>query len=353
MNPPLSILLRALPLLATLLTWGCASYSDLPPGTVKAVTATPILEREPISVPAFFDEGPPPADYQVGPGDILYVNVFGQDELGSPNQRVTASGKVQGSRIDGAGNLHLPLVGTVPVAGRSVSEVGQELKKAFSGYLNDPWVVVEVADHRSQPLHLLGQFNLPGTRYMDRPLTLLEGLALGNGLTDMASLRSARLIRDQKTIPVDLQQLLQEGVSAQNVWLRPGDTIFVPDSRNQNVFVFGSVKKPGSVPMPNGQLTLAQALSSAGIEEARDNEKHIRIIRSLSATRGELLVVDLGRILRGEALPFPLMEGDIVYVPRGALGNWNQAISELLPTLQAVSAILQPFVQIKFLTDED
>jgi polysaccharide export outer membrane protein len=63
-------------------------------------------------------------------------------------------------------------------------------------------------------------------------------------------------------------------------------------------------------------------------------------------------VLDLERVLRGEVMPYPLMEGDIVYVPRSAVGNWNQALREMLPSLQTVSAILQPFVQVKFLKDD-
>ena len=115
------------------------------------------------------------------------------------------------------------------------------------------------------------------------------------------------------------------------------------------VFVFGAVKKPGAITMPNGILTLAQALSSAGVEESRDDDSRIRIIRSHSPTSGELLVVDVGRVLRGETLPFPLQQGDIIYVPRGVIGSWNQALAEILPTLQTVSAILEPFVQIEYL----
>ncbi len=63
-------------------------------------------------------------------------------------------------------------------------------------------------------------------------------------------------------------------------------------------------------------------------------------------------MVDLSRSLRGEALPFNLEEGDIIYVPRSGIGNWNQALSEMLPSLQAISAVLQPFVQIKFLRED-
>jgi len=244
------------------------------------------------------------------------------------------------------------MVGAVQVAGLTMSEVQQELEERFSRYLNDPWVVAEIAIHGSRPVYLLGQFRQPGTHYLERPTSLLQGLSLGGGLSDIANLRSARLIRDGETYPVDLRALVENGEMRQNVWLRSGDTIFVPDDKNQNVFVFGAVKRPGPVAMPNGQLYLGQALASAELNEIRGNIRHVRIIRSLSATKGQLLVVDLDQVLHGEMLPFSLREGDIIYVPRSGVGNWNEALNELVPSLQAFSAVLQPFVQIKFLRED-
>ncbi len=338
-----------LTVLCVLVLAGCASYTDLPPGMVKKVESlSPVVERKVVTVSVPEVSEVPEREYRVGFGDILFINVSGRPELGSP---VVAGGSkaVEGSRVDGAGNLHLPMVGAVQVAGLTMAEVQKKLEERFSRYLNDPWVVAEIVVYGSRPVYLLGQFRQPGTHYLDRPTNLLQGLSLGGGLTDIANLRSARLIRDGETWPVDLRQLVERGEMDQNVWLHPGDTIFVPDDRNLNVFVFGAVDKPGSVPMPNGNLTLMQALANAGMDGAGDNENYIRIIRSLSATRGELLVVDMQQILHGNALPFPLMEGDIVYVPRNAIGNWNQAIEEILPSLQAISAILQPFVQIEVL----
>lgn len=340
-------------MLMALLVAGCSTYTDLEPGSVIAISGpdAAVIERQAVEVTAGPTVDAPAVDYILGPGDVLFINVAGRPDLGSPGSQ--ASSKVSGSRIDGAGNIHLPLVGSVPASGLTVARLQQRLQKEYTRFLRDPWLVIEIVEFKSQPLYLLGQFRNAGTHYMDRPLTLLQGLALGNGLLDSANLRSARLIRNGRPAAVDLYRLLQEGTPEQNVWLRPGDTIFIPDDRNQNVFVFGAVAKPGPVAMPNGRLNLPQALASAGIGETRGQTEHIRIIRSLSPTRGELLVVDLGRIMRGDALPFPLLEGDIIYVPRSVVGNWNQAISEILPTLQAVSAILQPFVQIKFLTDDD
>jgi polysaccharide export outer membrane protein len=342
-------LFRALVPATLLLLAGCASYSNLPAGTRLEVTgASPVVAREAVSVPSLEAQEIPSPEYRLGPGDILYVNVNGRPEMGSPV--MSSSGTILGSRIDGAGNLHLPLVGSVAAAGLTVGKLQTKLQELYRRYLTEPWVVVEVADFRSQPVYLLGQFRTGGTYYLDRPMTLLQGLALGGGLTDAANLKSARLVRDGRTQPLDIRELIEQGGVRQNVWLQPGDTIFVPDDRNQNVFVFGAVSKPGPVPMPNGSLNLPQALAAAGAGEISGQTDQVRIIRSLSATRGELMVVDMTRIMEGDALPFPLVEGDIVYLPRSAVGNWNQAIGEILPSLQAVSALLQPFVQIHLLT---
>ncbi|MDT8421855.1 MAG: polysaccharide biosynthesis/export family protein [Desulfuromonadales bacterium] len=333
-----------------LLLTGCASYTDLPAGTVKQISGSAVLEQQDVYVPPQLEAHLPSADYRIGSGDVLFININGRSEVGSPGA-ASGNNAVQGSRVDGTGNIHLPMIGAVPVAGLTVSEVQTLLRERFSAYFNEPWVIVEIAEYKSQPLYLIGQFRTAGTYYMERPLNLLQGLALGGGLLDTANLRSARLIRDGQILPVDIFRLLRQGATEQNHWLKSGDTLYVPDDKNQNVFVFGAVKKPGPVAMPNGSLSLAQALSAAGIDGASDNEKNLRIIRSHSVTRGELIVLDLERVIRGEVMPYPLMEGDIVYVPRSAIGNWNQALSEMLPSLQTVSAVLQPFVQIQYLKD--
>lgn len=327
---------------------GCAAYRDLPGGTFHEIgSAVVATEKVSVSVPA--PDAAPGKEYLVGPGDVLLVNVSGRPEftVTSPN----TNGKVQGSRVDGAGALHLPLVGTVPVAGLTLTQVEQKLAGLLKKYLQDPWVVVEIAEYKSNPLYLLGQFRASGTYYMDRPLTLMQGLALGNGFDSSANLKGARLTRDGKIVPVDLYDLLQHGDTRQNVWLKGGDTLYIPDNKDRQVFIFGAVKKPGAVPMPPGGLNLAQAVASAELRDIGFDFRYVRIIRSLSTTRGELIVVDYDRVLRGDALPIQLSEGDVIYVPKSGFGNWNDAIAEMLPSLQMVSAVLQPFVSIKFLSD--
>ncbi len=327
---------------------GCATYADLPHGTVKE-TGSAVSERESVVLAPETTDAPPSLDYVIGVGDVLLVTVAGKPEFTATLP--TGTSKVQGSRVDGAGNIHLPFLGAVKVAGLTIFQTREKLQGLLLKYVREPWVVVEVAEYHSQPLYLLGQFKNAGTYYLDRPLTLVQGLSLGNGFDPTANLRGARVSRDNRIMRVDLADLLMNGDSRQNIWLRAGDTIYVPDNRNQQVFVFGAVKKPGAIPFPTAGLNIAQAIATADFRDAGYDIRHVRVIRSLSATRGELLVVDFDKILRGEAVPLPLQDGDIVFVPRNTFGSWNDVIAEILPSLQTVSAILQPFVSIKFLRD--
>jgi len=335
-------------IVACLAVSGCAPYADLKPGTRREILS-PLVSREEVAVTAPLPSEPaPPAEYHVGVGDVLLLNVSGRPEFTVVSP--TTAGKVQGSRVDGAGNLHVPMLGSVPVAGLTLAQVEAKLAKLLEKYLKEPWVVAEVAEYKSLPLYLLGQFRASGTYYMDRPLTLLQGVALGSGFDASANLKGARLTRDGKVLPVDFYSLLTNGDARQNIWLKAGDSIYIPDSRNQLVFIFGAVKKPGSVAIPPGGMNLAQAIASAELRDAGYDFHHVRIIRSLSATKGELLVVDYDLVLKGEALPMQLIDGDIVYVPKSGFGTWNDVITDILPSLQTVSAVLQPFVSIKFLS---
>jgi polysaccharide export outer membrane protein len=387
-KPILSTFLFTL-FIAFLMLTGCARYRDISPGTVQKIpvgestipggikarpayvwyqgrfqestapvgikASSAIVTEETVTILPLNEPAPLP-EYTIDPEDVLFINVSGKPEFSSLTNTTSYSelGKIQvpsGSRVDGNGKIHLPYLGEIQVGGLTISQAQKRIVEAAKKYLNDPWVVVEVGEYKSHPLYLLGQFRNSGTFYMDRPLNLLQGIALGNGYDSTADLSSARLIRDKKTAPVDINDLLNKGDQRHNVWLKPGDTIYIPDSKNRLVFVFGAVKKGGPVAMPPGGLTLPQAIATAELRDTGHDFRYIRIIRSLSTTRGELMVIDFDKILRGEAMPLILQQGDIVFVPKSGLGNWNDAINEILPSLQAFSALLQPFVSIKYLSD--
>ncbi len=369
-------LLVPLLIIALFLSAGC-DRNRLADGTVKDITAAgagvplkkpgetkthysngknAVVKVESMTVSTLKEEGLPPMDYVVGPNDTIMVTVSGHPEFSPGIFSITGSnvgtitGSQRGCRVDGSGQIQIPTLGLVRVAGLTLPQIRNHIQGLLMQYLHEPSVVVEVTEYKSQSIYLLGQFRMAGVYYMDRPFNVLQGLALGGGY-DVASAnpKAARIIRDKKVLPVDVYELLMRADQSQNIWLKPGDTIFMPDNKNQMVFVFGAGKTGMAIPLPSTGLNLLQAIAMAGFQEIGYHARRVFLIRSLSTTRGQLMVVDVDMILRGDALPVELCEGDVVYIPKSAMTSWNEAVSELLPSLQAVGAIISPFVQLKYL----
>jgi polysaccharide export outer membrane protein len=306
----------------------------------------PVIEVENVTIPTL-QEPPPSPDYVVGPNDVIIVTVSGAPEYSSVSNTGQQHGN--GSRVDGNGYIQMPTLGLVKVDGMTLSQIRDHIQNLLKQYIREPSVMVEITEYKSYPLYILGQFKNTGVFYMDRPFNVLQGLALGGGYDAIANPRSARIIRDKRVLPVDVYELLMNADQTQNVWLKPGDTFFMPDNKNQNVFVFG-VGKPGmTISLPPSGLNLLQAIATAGLEKVGYHSRSVYLIRSLSPTRGQLMVVDVEAIIQGDALPLQLCEGDVIYIPKSGLTSWNEAVNEMLPTLQAFGAILSPFVQIKYL----
>ncbi|MHB8210551.1 MAG: polysaccharide biosynthesis/export family protein [Acidithiobacillus sp.] len=290
--------------------------------------------------------------YHLGAGDVVSVSVYMHPDLSVPQPGVAASGVV-GTLVSNDGNIQLPLIGVVHVAGMTTVQLKALLTRLYARYVVDPKVYVQLQLAHSIRYYLLGEFTKPGLVYSDRPLNVLEAMALGGSVNlAQANLRGAYVVQEGRKLPVNFHQLIMAGDLQQNIPLQTGDTVVIPSVSTMRAYVFGAVVKPGAVPFVNGRLSLLQALSDAGMNVsnltiARLSE--IRIIRSEGAT-GQFYVVNARRILEGKAAPFFLKSGDIVFVPQTDISSWNQALQLLLPSLQTVNTLLNPFVSIKYLT---
>jgi polysaccharide export outer membrane protein len=197
----------------------------------------------------------------------------------------------------------------------------------------------------SKPVYLLGEFNSPGVSYMDRPTNLLAAVAMGKGTTPKAYMPGARIIRGDTILPVDIKSVLKDGRLEQNIWLKGGDTIFIPNSDELKCYVVGAVQAPGAFPCAEGQQTLARLLATAGGPTgAKASLGNVRIIRTLSPVEGQVLSVDASRLLSGEEPDIELRPDDIVFVPQTALSRWNDVVQQILPTLSLIGAPIQPFM---------
>ncbi len=281
----------------------------------------------------------PTVGYRVGPGDNLRFNIFGETGMSD----LTA-------RVDDAGYVQLPMVELVRVGGKTTRAVQAELKEAYAPHFINPWVTVELIEAESAPLYFLGEFREPGVRYMKGATNVLEAVALAGGLGNEAYLPGARLLRDDRICTVDLNALLRNGAFEQNVWMKPRDVLFAPLKEDMSVYALGAVARPQAIAFGSDGRSLLQVLSIAGGPVAGQAQlSEIRIVRTVSPTQGELIVVDATRMLSGRGLDFPLEPGDVVFVPRTALGDWNIAIGEILPSLQVIGGVLTPITLIQSL----
>jgi polysaccharide export outer membrane protein len=293
------------------------------------------------------------AAYILGPDDLITVSVYLHPELSAPPVNGTSgySGG-SGALITSDGTVQLPLIGSVHLGGLTLAQAQQLLTTDYEQYITDPKVSIELAEAQSLRYYLLGAFTTPGIKFPTHPLTLLEAFALG-GSVDIAGadLYQAYVAQGNTKLPIDLYALLVQGDMSQNIPLASGDIIVVPTDANENAFVFGAVTKPGAVPFNEGSLSLLQALSESGLDlpSLTDAElSNVHIIRA-GGRSAEFIVVNATMIMNGQAESFDLRPGDIVFVPPTPVATWNQVLTELLPSLQTVSAVLNPFVSIKYL----
>ncbi len=289
--------------------------------------------------------------YHLGPNDVIAVSVYLHPELSVPLQGV--SGTINGALITGDGNVQLPLIGNVEVGGKTLAQAQRIITADYSTYIDDPKVAVELVQAQSLRYYLLGVFTDPGVKYPVHPLTLLDALALG-GSVDLgkADLYQAYVAQGRLKLPVDLHALLVDGDLTQNVTLAPGDAIVIPSAANENVYIMGAVGKPGAVAFDNGSLSLLQALGESGFDLTSYTQaqlSNIHIIRS-HGDSAQYIVVDAQAILDGKAALFALQPGDVVFVPPTGIATWNQILNMALPSLQTISSVLNPFVQITYLS---
>lgn len=153
------------------LAWGCASAPPKVEGTREWDPTVEDAEPEP---------------WVLGPSDLLLVTVFGHPEHSSPPQ---------GLRLDPEGNLDLPLLGPVALAGLELDEARDLLTEELSAYLKDPRVSITVQEAAGMRIYLLGHLNRPGSYPLDRPLTAMQALSLGGGFATGADHESIALLR--------------------------------------------------------------------------------------------------------------------------------------------------------------
>lgn len=279
-------------------------------------------------------------EYRVGPGDILSVTVFGHPDLTTP-AGVQRSAAESGFAVQADGSFFYPFIGTVMANNRRVADIREEIADRLAEFIPDPQVELRVAAFNSQSVLISGEVETPNSQNLTAvPLTLLGAINAAGGLTDQADAARVSLRRGDRITHIDLNGFLERGYRQNNPVLRNGDIVNVPKRRISEAFLLGEIADPDTIDLSQEQVTLTQALTrQGGLREVRADARGIFVFRDLS---GQMTVYQLDTssptgLLLGTK--FVLEPEDVVYVTRSPLQRWNDTISRILPTVQAVSAV--------------
>jgi polysaccharide export outer membrane protein len=256
----------------------------------------------------------PMETYTLGAGDKVQVNVFNVPEL---------SGDV---RVGADGQMNLTWLGMVPVDRLTLAEVKQLLIDQYRPFLKrPPLITLSLLEMRPVRVVVAGEVNRPGTYEPTaqnvalpatfasagaqspnrNPLqwpTLTEALQSAGGITPQANVRQVvvrRPLRDRRlmTTQVDLWSLIQAGNASQDITLRDGDMIVVPQAetidpamayrlgkasfspRSVRVQVVGEVERPGSVEVPTNSSLNQAVLAAGGFAKDRAAQSAVEFIR--------------------------------------------------------------------------
>jgi protein involved in polysaccharide export with SLBB domain len=238
-----------------------------------------------------------PSDYIIGPGDELQIKIWGQ---------VQASLRVF---VDRSGQIYIPQVGQVSVAGVHYGDLEQHLKTEISKIFKNFNVTANIGRLRSIQVIVVGDARYPGTYTISSLSTLVNAIFASGGPTPQGSLRHIQVRRDGATITdFDFYDLLIKGDKSKDVRLQPGDIIYIPHV-GPLVAVAGSVNSPAIYEMTD-HSTLNDLIEIAGnLSPVADTNK-ITIDRFVEHTARKTLEFPFDEQARAQ----PLKDGDIVRV---------------------------------------
>ncbi len=296
--------------------------------------------------------------YRIGPDDLLDVRI---PDLLPANPRIDArAGSAlseappfqQGLRVNAAGEVAIPLLGPIHATGRTPTELEAAIASALRarGLLVAPQVTVQVIEHRSAVVAVVGSVEKPGLYPLTRPGATLSELvwAAGGPSKDAGRVVEFSPVaakgQESRPIRIDLDLLLGDNPMAttglSDPPVHPGDVVRVPAAGS--VLVEGWVDKPGSYPVTRG-LTLSGAVAAAGGQLYPADRTCVRVQRTLGPGVQHQLVVDLNAVADGSAPDLPITDGDVVRLEPSTVRLIPYGLWELARTMVHVGGSVPLF----------
>ena len=278
--------------------------------------------------------------YRLSAGDVLSVQLWAYPEITAP---VTDSGnaKALGYTLDSNGNIYLPLVGQIHVAGKTLAETNRILRSQFSRYLKHPDAVVRVLSYEGRRYFVNGQVLRSGQYTLnDQPVSLYTALSMAGGVNpEKGDNSNIQLVRGGQTYDLNSLDLEKMGYSLHHLLIQANDTIYVNAKQNQKVYVMGESNKSQGLEMRDQGMTLSDVLGeSEGVNPYSASAARIYVMRTDLKTKTSsiyhLNLSSLGNLAL--ANQFNMRKNDIVYIDATGLTRWQRVVNQIIPFSSAL-----------------
>lgn len=236
-----------------------------------------------------------PADYRLGPGDAVYIDVWGTSQ-----KNIAATVSPEGDiDIEGYGPIH--------VSGLTVAQANSRLRSTLGQRYAGSQLKLSVGQTRTISVNVVGEVNMPGTYTLSAFATVFHALYMAGGPNDIGTLRNIKVYRNNREIAtVDVYDYIMNGRLSGNVRLAAGDMVIV-GPYDCLVNISGKVKRPMYYEMKSNE-SVSTLLKYAGGFTGDAYRKQVRLVRPYG---GEYKIYSIDEFERGT---FQLCDGDSLAV---------------------------------------
>ena len=211
-------------------------------------------------------DAPVPADYTLGAGDQLTVQLFG------------AQNRTLRLKVDRDGRVNFPELGPIPVIGKNFDAVREDIEVRVARQMIGTQVSVSMGDTRSISVFVMGEVERPGSYTVSGLSTITSALYTSGGIKTTGSLRDIQLKRRGTVVSrLDLYDLLLRGDTSRDTKLQPGDVVFIP-AVGPTAAVDGEVRRPAIYEL-RGNTPLSALISLAGGLTPDADERRVTVVR--------------------------------------------------------------------------
>ncbi|MDN5512760.1 polysaccharide biosynthesis/export family protein [Acinetobacter sp.] len=274
--------------------------------------------------------------YKLSTGDILSIYLWAYPEISGES-----ADPKNGYQIDQNGYIQFPMIGRYKAAGKSLTQVNQELRNQLSRYLKTPDVIARVLSYQGQRFSVQGNVTKGGQFALsDQPISVYAALGMAGGVnSQQGDNTSITLVRQGRTYQLNSIELEKAGLSLHNLLIQPNDTLYVNSRENQKIYVMGESGKNQSLQMRDQGMSLSDVLGeSLGLNPLSASRSKIYVVRSNAVdTSTEVYQLDLTSIADfGLANKFKMRSNDIVYVDASGLARWQRVVNQIIPFSNAL-----------------